>query len=278
MTAGCTVCDSTGRWDGGQMAGIDLIVAAPWIVFGAGLATVCIVLLRSSHASTRKAERSPPIRPRSGRSRWRRGPPPRRPGPVPVARGRAAARPVPAAARPGQRPGRAAYRRARGNDQQPQSTGSKMPPEECSSPAAIARIRPTGARGPRWRTLLEARWQARVREVTELSLAYHGAAASAAGSASGSAAGSASAPGRDLTWPDQRQVEALLRRTVAARRRLADVEEALGRLAAGEFGFCEQCGSAIPARLLAVTPETRYCPHCDARPARADALAWLGPA
>ena len=34
-----------------------------------------------------------------------------------------------------------------------------------------------GAPGPRWRALLEARWQAHVQEVTELSLAYHVAAA-----------------------------------------------------------------------------------------------------
>ena len=33
--------------------------------------------------------------------------------------------------------------------------------------------RGTEAYGPRWRALLEARWQARLRELTELSLAYH---------------------------------------------------------------------------------------------------------
>jgi DnaK suppressor protein len=107
-----------------------------------------------------------------------------------------------------------------------------------------------GTRGPRWRALLEARWQARLREVTELSLAYHVAAATVPGGA-GDGAG-------------QPEVKALLRRTVAARRKLADVEEALGRLAAGRFGPCEQCGSQIPAALLAAAPETRYCPRCDA--------------
>jgi hypothetical protein len=30
--------------------------------------------------------------------------------------------------------------------------------------------------GPQWRALLEARWQARLTELTELSLAYHAAA------------------------------------------------------------------------------------------------------
>lgn len=104
-----------------------------------------------------------------------------------------------------------------------------------------------GARGPHWRALLEARWQARVREVTELSLAYHVAAASDEG---GGGDGRA-------------ELRALLHRAVAARRKLADVEEALGRLVAGRFGRCEQCGSQIPAGLLAAGPETRYCPRCD---------------
>jgi len=116
-----------------------------------------------------------------------------------------------------------------------------------------------GTGGPRWRALLEARWQARVREVTELSLAYHVAAAAIPGG-TGDGAG-------------QPEVQALLRRAVAARRQLADVEEALGRLAAGRFGSCEQCGSQIPAALLAAAPETRYCPRCDAGPARIWPLA-----
>lgn len=107
-----------------------------------------------------------------------------------------------------------------------------------------------GARGPRWRALLEARWQARLREVTELSLAYHVAAAAV--------------PGGDGTACPRTQ--ALLRRAVAARRKLADTEDALGRLAAGRYGRCEQCGSPIPAALLSAEPETRYCPQCGAQP------------
>jgi RNA polymerase-binding transcription factor DksA len=57
----------------------------------------------------------------------------------------------------------------------------------------------------------------------------------------------------------------LLRRTVAARRALADTEEALGRLASGRYGLCEGCTAAIPARLLATAPDARYCARC--RPA-----------
>jgi RNA polymerase-binding transcription factor DksA len=116
-----------------------------------------------------------------------------------------------------------------------------------------------GTPGPRWRALLEARWHAYVQEVTELSLAYHVAAAAVPGG-TGDGAG-------------QPEITALLRRTVGARRKLADVEEALGRLAAGSFGCCEQCGSAIPAGLLTAVPETRYCPRCDAPSAAAGQAA-----
>jgi DnaK suppressor protein len=116
--------------------------------------------------------------------------------------------------------------------------------------------------GPRWRALLEARWQANVQEVTELSLAYHVAAAAV--------------PGGSGDGTGQPQIAALLRRAVQARRKLADVEEALSRLAAGSFGRCEQCGSAIPAGLLAVAPETRYCPRCDA-PSAAPGQAEVRP-
>ena len=42
------------------MTGIDLIVAAPWIAFGAVLATVCWLLLRSRRASWRGPGRSCP--------------------------------------------------------------------------------------------------------------------------------------------------------------------------------------------------------------------------
>jgi len=113
-----------------------------------------------------------------------------------------------------------------------------------------------GTRGPHWRAVLEARWQARVREVTELSLAYHVAAAED---------GAGGGHGRPET-------QALLRRAVAARRKLADVEEALGRLATGRFGCCEQCGAPLPAGLLAAAPETRYCPRCDLETARSPSV------
>ena len=108
------------------------------------------------------------------------------------------------------------------------------------------------AGGPRWRAILEARWRDQVQEVTELSLAYHGAVGDAPD-------GSADKQGRRL-----------LRRTVAARQRLADTEDALDRLAAGNFGQCEQCGAPVPADLLFAAPESRYCPGCAADSLRTD--------
>ena len=123
-----------------------------------------------------------------------------------------------------------------------------MRQEESASPAATAL---TGTHSPYWRALLESRWRACLREVTELSLAYHAAPGEPGGSGDRAA---------------QLEAQMLLNRAVAARRELADVEDALSRLAAGNFGACEQCGAQIPARLLADTPETRYCAHCDIPP------------
>ena len=108
---------------------------------------------------------------------------------------------------------------------------------------------PVPAGGPRWRALLEMRWRARLQEVTELALAYHEAAAAA-----------------DRGGGEGRlQVQRLLRlqrRTVTSRRALADTEEALARLSAGRYGWCESCEGAIAAQRLAATPETRYCARC----------------
>lgn len=135
-----------------------------------------------------------------------------------------------------------------------------MAREEHRSTAATAPVRPAGTGGPYWRARLEARWRARLEEVIKLSLAYHGAA---------------DGPDSNDDRAGQRARQMLFDHAVAARRKLADVEEALGRLAAGEFGRCEQCGSSIPSGLLAAVPETRYCPQCAAEPA--PPLAAAGP-
>lgn len=124
-----------------------------------------------------------------------------------------------------------------------------MPTEERSMAATTPVLD-----GPQWRALLEARWRARLEELTELSLAYHTAAEGLGGG---------------VDEPGQRETQALLRRAVGVRRKLEDVEEALSRLAAGRYGRCEQCRAEIPAGLLALIPETRYCPRCDAPPGQA---------
>jgi RNA polymerase-binding transcription factor DksA len=98
-----------------------------------------------------------------------------------------------------------------------------------------------GRFAPRWRAILEARWRIRLQEVTELSMAYHGAASGGT---------------------EDRDARRLLRRAVAARQRLADTEDALGRVAAGVFGRCEQCDARITERLLVAAPESRYCALC----------------
>ena len=106
----------------------------------------------------------------------------------------------------------------------------------------------SAARGPVWRALLEAQWRARLQDVTELSLAYHEAAAVA--------------PAAPAGPPGGRKLRRLLRSAIAARRALADTDEALGRLASGRYGLCEGCSAAIPAWLLTGTPDARFCPRC----------------
>jgi DnaK suppressor protein len=108
-----------------------------------------------------------------------------------------------------------------------------------------ARPAASPGRGLVWRALLEAQWRARLQEVTELSLAYHEAAAVAAAAPAG-----------------EQRLRQLLRRAVAARRALADTDEALGRLASGRYGLCEGCAAAIPAWVLEVAPDARLCPRC----------------
>jgi RNA polymerase-binding transcription factor DksA len=122
-----------------------------------------------------------------------------------------------------------------------------------SARPATAGPHPAAASRPRWRAVLEARWQARLWEVTELSVAFHDAAAAASTSSADSSGGTSRA---------RHRLRELMRHTVAARRALADVEEALARLEAGHFGRCEQCAAAIPLATLARAPETRYCPSC----------------
>ena len=122
--------------------------------------------------------------------------------------------------------------------------------------AGLTTPAPRQCRAPRWRSILEARWHARLQEVTELSVAYHDAAAAPALSEGG-----AEAP------PARRRLRRLLHAAITARRALADTEDALARLADGRYGHCEYCASALPPGVLALEPETRYCLRCQPEPA-----------
>ena len=101
-----------------------------------------------------------------------------------------------------------------------------------------------GRSSPRLRAILEARWRARLEEVTELSVAYHAAAADL------------------LAGVEDPRARLLLHRAIEARQRLADTEDALGKMATGDFGRCEECGAFIAEVLLAAAPESRYCAGC----------------
>jgi DnaK suppressor protein len=111
------------------------------------------------------------------------------------------------------------------------------------------------------RALLEARWRDRLERVTALSLAYHDAAQTVPSGFPGSRGASS------------RRAKQLARRAVAERQALAEIEAALDRIAAGRYGWCEQCGRPIAAALLAAQPQARFCAACGRLPAQRSACA-----
>ncbi|WP_299957240.1 TraR/DksA C4-type zinc finger protein [uncultured Modestobacter sp.] len=64
---------------------------------------------------------------------------------------------------------------------------------------------------------------------------------------------------------ERQQVAALLDQ---AHRRLADVDAALARAEAGDYGTCDSCGRPIASERLAARPQARTCITCASRPAR----------
>lgn len=60
---------------------------------------------------------------------------------------------------------------------------------------------------------------------------------------------------------ERAQVLSLLR---AARERLAELDEAMARQAAGTYGTCESCGGPIGDERLAALPATTRCVACAA--------------
>ncbi|WP_433120547.1 TraR/DksA family transcriptional regulator [Micromonospora sp. CA-246542] len=61
---------------------------------------------------------------------------------------------------------------------------------------------------------------------------------------------------------ERAQLSAVL---AAARRRVAELDEALSRVAAGTYGVCERCSRPIPAERLAARPSARTCVACASR-------------
>ena len=121
------------------------------------------------------------------------------------------------------------------------------------SPATEARhLHPAAL--PHWRGLLGSLRRQQQERATGLWLACRDAREAAA-----DAAGS----GPDAAQTAWRRASAMWHRAVAEWRALGEIEEALSRLAAGRFGWCQQCGAAIAAGRLTEMPQTRYCPSCD---------------
>ena len=58
---------------------------------------------------------------------------------------------------------------------------------------------------------------------------------------------------------ERAQLTALL---AAGRRRIADLDDALDRSAAGSYGDCARCGRPIPAERLAARPFATTCVAC----------------
>jgi DnaK suppressor protein len=107
---------------------------------------------------------------------------------------------------------------------------------------------------PRWRDRLERLWRLQVEEIIELSLAYHEAAASVC-------------PGGgrpEPAGPRARQIRRILARTACSYHALAEVEAALGRIDAGSYGICGQCGLPLQTAWLEASPQSRYCAGCRA--------------
>jgi DnaK suppressor protein len=58
---------------------------------------------------------------------------------------------------------------------------------------------------------------------------------------------------------ERSQVDALVRQT---ERHLEEIDAALARVAAGDYGICERCGEPIPAGRLEARPVARTCVPC----------------
>lgn len=90
------------------------------------------------------------------------------------------------------------------------------------------------------RDLLDEQWRAQVRQLTGLATAYH--SAENAG--------------------DERAAGELSAALAVVRRRLIDVEAALGRLDSKTYGRCDGCDRRLPFEQLEMNPLARFCTRC----------------
>jgi DnaK suppressor protein len=118
------------------------------------------------------------------------------------------------------------------------------------SGAGVRHLHPAAL--PHWRALLACRWQEEQAKVAGLSSDCRAARRAAA-----------EADGADAREAALRRASAMWHQAVAGWRALAEIDAALSRLAAGRFGWCQHCGTAIAASRLTEIPQTRYCPACD---------------
>ena len=68
---------------------------------------------------------------------------------------------------------------------------------------------------------------------------------------------------RRLSRMDALQLQAMAEAQSRQRRAtLGRIEAALGRLAVGEYGFCQECGEEIATKRLEIDPTATHCVAC----------------
>lgn len=70
----------------------------------------------------------------------------------------------------------------------------------------------------------------------------------------------------DTGDPSEAQTRAAL--IAATRQSLAEVTEALRRIAEGRYGLCEKCGGEVPRERLEILPHARFCVPCQQKNGR----------
>ncbi len=61
---------------------------------------------------------------------------------------------------------------------------------------------------------------------------------------------------------DEQELDMMASRLTASSETLAEIDDALGRLDAGQFNVCEECNKEIGFRRLAIRPWSRLCVEC----------------